>query len=99
MAEYRDIVVFRPRGGEKPFAQQIGSARMNDDGTIDLYFDSLPLPTKTPRGDIQVHARISPKRSQAGKQARHGGRGGSYEVDSGGAVPKDDDMDDPGIPF
>lgn len=93
MAEYRDIVTFRPRPGGKPFGHKIGSARVNDDGTIDMYFDSQPLTTLSKDGTPQVHARISPKQDKGGF-----GGGRTEPAPPRRATPKDDDFED-GIPF
>lgn len=84
MPEYRDVVTFRPRGNDKPFAQKIGSARVNDDGTIDIYFDALPVPNTNRKGDIQIHARISPRQQDGrggGQRRREEPRGRQDDLD------------------
>ena len=94
MADFLDIVSFRDRGaGQKPFAVKIGSAKKNQDGSIDLYFDALPAPSLDKSGQVRVTARVSERRER-----QQTGSGGGRQYQAPRNNNSDGDMDSE-IPF
>lgn len=99
--DWLEVVSFRRRpGSDKVFAAKVGSARIRDDGKVDVFLDALPLPDE----NGQVKLQCSPRR----QQQRSGGYGGGsgYRDRPGasaisqrpqGREPLDDAMDD-GLP-
>lgn len=71
MAEYWDAVQFRTvKGREKPFMQKLGSARKKDDGSVEIYFNALPIPDADGQCKVVV---IAPRERAGGT-----GTGGAF---------------------
>ncbi len=75
-----------------PWTVKIGSGFQNDDGTIDVSLDALPIVTLDKNGKARVRLKLWP--------AKDGGNGG-FAPQSGGSAPAAAgfDDDDASVPF
>lgn len=65
MSEYLDVISWKKTQAGKNFAVRIGSAKMLDNGNIQVYLDALPIP-----GPEGCNLTIAPKREQGMSQAK-----------------------------